>query len=112
MPWVIELYREGARVPVEEFLNALDPLGRDRVTAKIDLLGEMGIRLGSPHVKHLQGKLWELRVKGRRQIRILYFIASGRRIVLLHAFVKKTQVIPLREIETALGRMRKVEKGE
>ncbi|MCZ6623536.1 MAG: type II toxin-antitoxin system RelE/ParE family toxin [Deltaproteobacteria bacterium] len=97
MPWVIELYREGARVPVEELLNDLDPLGRDRVTAKIDLLGEMGTRLGPPHVKHLQGKLWELRVTGRRQIRILYFIASGRRIVLLHGFVKKTQVIPRRK---------------
>lgn len=112
MEWVIDLYREGARVPVEEFLNALDPLGRDRVTAKIDLLSEMGTRLGLPHVKHLQGKIWELRVTGRRQIRILYFITTGRRIVLLHGFVKKTQEVPRREIETALSRMKRIEKGE
>jgi hypothetical protein len=48
MSWAVELYREGARVPVEEFLNALDSHARDKVTAKIDLLGEMGTTLGVP----------------------------------------------------------------
>jgi hypothetical protein len=65
------------RAPVEEFLKALDSPGRDRAAAKIDLLSEMGTRLGPPHVKHIQGKLWELRVAGKRQIRILYFIQTG-----------------------------------
>jgi len=87
-------------------------LGRDRVTAKIDLLSEMGTSLGPPHVKHLQGKLWELRVTGRRQIRILYFIQTGQRIVLLHGFVKKIQEVPRQEIAVGLSRMRRVEKGE
>ena len=111
MRWVIELYREGTRVPVEEFLNSLDRQDRDKVTAKIDFLGEYGVALGPPHVKHLQGKLWELRVTGRKQIRILYFVRTGQRIILLHGFVKKTQEVPRREIETALTRMQKVERG-
>jgi phage-related protein len=45
--------------------------------------------LGEPHVKHLEGKLWELRLTGRDGIaRALYITAIGRRVVVVRAFVK------------------------
>jgi len=56
-----------------------------------------------PHVKHLTGKLWEMRGKGREGIaRSLYVAVSGRRVVTLRCFVKKT---PEKEIRLALSRM-------
>ena len=61
--------------------------------------------LGEPHVKHLVGKLWELRLTGRDGIaRALYVTSSGRRVVVVRAFVKKTQKTPPGEIELALRR--------
>ncbi|MBR1126325.1 type II toxin-antitoxin system RelE/ParE family toxin [Bradyrhizobium lablabi] len=61
--------------------------------------------LSEPHVKHLEGKLWELRLTGRDGIaRALYVTAIGRRVVVVRAFVKKTQKTPRSEIERALRR--------
>lgn len=50
--------------------------------------------VGMPHVRHVEGKIWEMRPKGRDGIgRALYFAATGRRVVILHAFVKKTEIL-------------------
>jgi phage-related protein len=60
-----------------------------------------------PHVKHIEGKLWEIRATGRDGIaRALYVTAAPRRVIVLCAFVKKTQKTPRREIELALRRAR------
>lgn len=62
-----------------------------------------------PYVKHLEGKLWEMRLKGRDGIaRSLYVTATGRRVVVVHSFIKKTQKTPRREIEIALKRAKDV----
>jgi hypothetical protein len=61
------------------------------------------------YVKHLEGKLWELRLTGRDGIaRALYVTAIGRRVVVVRAFVKKTQKTPRAEIELALRRAKEV----
>jgi phage-related protein len=66
--------------------------------------------LGEPHVKHLQGKLWEMRLIGRDGIaRALYVTAIGKRVVVVSTFVKKTQRTPRAEIELALRRAKEVE---
>ncbi len=65
--------------------------------------------LGEPHVKHLTGKLWEMRLTGRDGIaRAPYVAAVGRRVVVLRAFVKKTQKTPHGEIELALRRAQEI----
>lgn len=73
----------------------------------IDLLAEEGPLLGEPYTRQLDGKLRELRFHlDRRAVRITYWIASGRRIVLLTVFVK-TRMREAREVERAgraLGR--------
>ena len=62
-----------------------------------------------PYAKHLTGKLWELRLSGRDGIaRSIYVTASGRRVVVLRTFVKKTQKTPPREIEIAMARMKEL----
>jgi phage-related protein len=63
----------------------------------------------SRNVKHLEGKLWEMRMKGKDGIaRAVYLTASGERVVVLHVFVKKTQKTPARALEIARERAKEV----
>ncbi len=63
-----------------------------------------------PYVKHLEGPIWEMRMKGKDGIaRAAYVTASGRRVVVVHVFQKKTQKTPRREIEIALRRAKEVQ---
>ena len=70
------------------------------------LIEDFGLdRVREPHVKHVHGSLWEMRLKGRDGIsRALYVTAVGRRVVVVRVFMKKTQKTPNREIELALKR--------
>lgn len=63
----------------------------------------------APYVKPIHGKLWEMRMTGRDGIaRSFYITASGRRVIVLRTFVKKTEKAPRREIELALERAKDV----
>ena len=72
----------------------------------VRLIGAFGLEhVREPHVKHLEGRLWEMRLTGRDGIaRALYLTATGERVVIVRAFRKKTQKTPRREIELALKR--------
>jgi phage-related protein len=60
-------------------------------------------------VKHLDDKLWELRIVGRDGIsRAIYVTATGRRMVILRVFIKKTQRTPSRELDLARERAKEV----
>jgi phage-related protein len=76
-----------------------------RIVELIQLLGLE--RLREPQIKHLEGRLWEMRMTGRDGIsRAIYVTASGRRVVVLRAFIKKTRKTPRSEIELANRRAR------
>ena len=61
-------------------------------------------------MKHLEGPLWEMRMKGRSGIvRAIYVTAVGKRIVIVHVFAKKTQTTPRQEIMTALKRAKEIQ---
>lgn len=83
--------------------------------ARLRRIGELiqthGIeRMHEPHVKHLEGRLWEIRLVGRDGIaRALYITATERRVVIVRVFVKKTQKTPRREIALALARAKEVQ---
>ena len=63
-------------------------------------------RVGLPHVRPLESKLWEMRMQGRDGIsRAVYAAVQGRRLLVLHVFIKKTQTTPRSAIETALNRL-------
>ena len=72
-----------------------------------DLLEVMGPqRVGMPHIRPLDGKLWEMRMQGRDGIaRAIYAAVQGRTLLVLHVFVKKTQTTPRSAIETARKRL-------
>lgn len=75
-----------------------------RLFEAVENIGLEGLR--EPHVKHLDGKLWELRVKAAEGIaRGIYVTLTGRRVVVLHVFVKKSQKTPRGALQLAKKRM-------
>ena len=107
MDWHIAYFREvSGRAPVESFIDALSTDEKIDTLVGIDMLCSHGISLARPWVAPLGDGLWELRVRTRRQLRILYFLGAARTYVLLHAFVKKTREVPESEIRIATRRMR------
>lgn len=89
----------GERI-VKEYIKSLDSKIVSKISSGINLLEKHGPFLGMPYSKKLTKDLYELRVRGKQEARVIYgFI--GRTIYLLHAFVKKTQKTPIKEIETA-----------
>ncbi len=87
---------------VAEWFNSLDDGDKVRVGFHFDRLAALGPLLDQPHSKQLRGKLRELRFQLRgRRVRVCYWIAPGRVIVLLTVFVKK-QGVELLEVQRAL----------
>ena len=77
----------------------------ERILRMIEANGLNAMR--EPYVKHLEGKLWEMRMTGRDGIaRAIYFTTAPKRVIVARIFVKKTQKTPRAEIETALKRMK------
>lgn len=102
MEWTIEILDDTVRAELEA-------LPADQIARFIrigELIQALGLeRVHKPHVKHLEGRLWEIRMKGRDGIsRALYVVARPRRVVVVRVFAKKTQKTPRREIELALKR--------
>ena len=78
----------------------------------IELLIENGLNLGLPHSRAFGEGLFELRPRGRSGIgRAFYCFLIGRRVMVLHAFVKKTQETPDRELKLARKRKKGIEHG-
>ncbi|CAK6694014.1 type II toxin-antitoxin system RelE/ParE family toxin [Synechococcus sp. CBW1107] len=97
--WPVDLL---VRCVAEGFCEAVELL---------DLLEDHGPQLGPPHSKAMGGGLFELRPRGRSGIgRAFYCFCSGPVITVLHAFVKKTQKTPRRELLIARERLRNVKR--
>lgn len=78
----------------------------------VELLIENGPNPGLPHSRAFGDGLFELRPRGRSGIgRAFYCFLIGRRVMLLHAFVKKTQETPDRELKLARKRKKGIEHG-
>ena len=107
MPWKVEILND----TVEQELNVLPADMRARFTRIVQLIENFGIQnVGMPHVRHLQDKLWEMRMKGKDGIsRALYVTATEERVIVVRAFIKKTQKTPIREIRLALKRTEEIQ---
>ena len=106
MNWTVEFLADD----VEAELRALPRDMQSRFLRIVNLIESRGLQqVHEPYVKHLQGKLWEMRMTGRDGIsRAFYVAASGKRVVVVRVFVKKTQKTPAREIRLALERAKDV----
>jgi phage-related protein len=106
MRWTVEVFNAAVAAEIE----ALPDDMRARLGRYVALIQEAGFAaLPRDAVKHLEDRLWELRITGRDGIsRAIYVTASGRRVVMLRAFIKKTQKTPPRELEIARQRAKEV----
>ena len=95
---------------VQEFVLSLPTTLAARYIVLTRRMVVTGPHLMEPHTKSLGGGLFELRLKGAEGIaRVLYCTLIGKRIVMLHGFVKKSSQIPLRELSLAKQRMKEVQ---
>jgi phage-related protein len=105
---VIPYLEDDDSIPLQDWLDGLQPLARDRCLAKLELLQEYGHELRRPHAEYLEGTdLYELRVKYHRvNLRMLYFFHGRDAAVVSHGFAKAGR-IPRKEIKLATERMNK-----
>ncbi|MBQ6814871.1 MAG: type II toxin-antitoxin system RelE/ParE family toxin [Lachnospiraceae bacterium] len=107
----IEFYEDkNGKSEVVEYIKHLSTLSSkdsrinlNKIIAYMDMLEEMGTRMGEPMTKHLKGQIWELRPLKNR---ILYAYYKGNKFIILHYFVKKTKKTPQKEIERAEKNLR------
>ena len=106
MAWTVETLNE----TVDAELAELPADMRARLTRISELIETVGVpNVKEPHVRHVRGQIWEIRLKGKAGIaRALYTTAREQRVVILRAFVKKTEKTPAGEIELALQRAREL----
>ncbi len=78
----------------------------------LELLMEFGPNLRMPHSRAMGGGVFEVRTRGREEIgRAFYCYVVGQRIVILHAFIKKTQTTPEQDLKIARKRLKEVQNG-
>ena len=106
MDWTVETLN----TTVDKELESLPADMRARFMRISELIAAVGLEnVGAPHVKHLTGPLWEMRMKGSDGIsRALYVVVRGKRVVVVRAFIKKTKKTPSKEVDLALNRAKEV----
>lgn len=109
MSYQIEYFTDArGEKPVLNFIYGLSAKHKAKVMVYLEQLQSEGVNLKEPYTRHLGDKLRELRIEyERNQYRIIHFFYIEKKIVLLHAFVKKTKKTPRREIDIAKSRLNK-----
>jgi phage-related protein len=108
MAFEIEYFHERVLTEVESWpVDVLADYAR-----LVELLIEHGPSLRLPHSRAFGDGLFELRPRSRSGIgRAFYCFVVGKRVVVLHAFIKKSQQTPERELKLARKRLKEVKNG-
>jgi phage-related protein len=112
MPNVIYLYHASSgKEVITKFIDKLDPLTQARVRNALRLLKDYGLDTSAGHsIKKLSSKpsLYELRILGKHQLRLLFTCPNKNVFFITHIFIKKTQKTPINEIKIAKKRAREI----
>ena len=109
MNWQIKYYNQKLE---EQILNLPDGL-LARYLRLTDLMLEFGSNPGLPHTKPIESNLFELRVKSKEGIAMVFFCTKiGKKIIMLHSFIKKSQKTPKKELKIAKSRTSEVMEDE
>lgn len=104
---IVIYYTTSKNNPIKEFIESLSKQQKAKIFRIFTLLEEYGLSSVIPHVKKLSGTpLWEIRILGQDNIRIIYIYTKNNSILVLHGFIKKTQKTPNKEINIALRRFK------
>lgn len=93
--------------PVSVFLDSLSPKQQSKIVRVLKNIHEYGLESVTNHTRKLSGTpLWEIRILGSDNIRVIYAIPIQNIVLLLHGFVKKSQKTPQKEIGKSLERLK------
>jgi phage-related protein len=107
----IKFYKDpqNGQEPVADYICGLEEKERNKVNKYLEFLRLNRGCLDEPYSRHLQGKIRELRVDFVNNYhRIIYFTYFDKTIILLHAFLKKSQKTPNKEKSIAYNRYLKI----
>lgn len=96
---------------ITEFIDQLDPLTQARIRNAIRLLTTYGLDTSAGHsIKKLSNRppVWELRLTGKQSVRLLFTSPQKYIFMIVHAFLKKTNKTPLKELRLAQKRAKAV----
>jgi len=106
---VVFFETENGKQPVREFIKKLSKEDQKEVGADIRVVQD-NFPIGLPLVGKLKPELWEIRSFIKDGINRVFFTFLNKKIILLHAFVKKTQKTPLKEIDVAIERLKEFKR--
>lgn len=107
MTWKVDFY-DG----VEDIILQMPPKIQARMIKLLELMEKHGANLGPPHTESMGHGLFEIRAKAKEGVgRSLFCYLTGKRIYVLHAFVKKSRRTPKHELELARQRQKEVNKS-
>jgi len=104
--YVIKYANDKVEEEIKKFVMSLQKPTIEKILRAFDLLELFGNRVGLPHSKSMGGGLFELRIRGREEIRFFYTFKKG--VIILSAFKKKTKKTPERELNTAIKRLHNI----
>ncbi len=90
-----------------DLLLSLDDVSISKINKSLGLLEKHGNTISYPHTRYVTQGVFELRVIGGKHIRI-FFVFDGSEATILHAFIKKTDKIPKKEIDYVLALKKKL----
>lgn len=108
MEYALEFYSESVRVEIFSWPDGIQA----SFTRIAERMVEYGPNLGMPYTRPFGDGLFEIRAKGKEGIgRAFFCTLVGRRVVILHSFIKKTEQTPAKELTTARQRLKEVQNG-
>ncbi len=109
MSWSVFSYQTSLKqFSVEEFILKLDQPTQIKISRLIDYLENNGPFARMPHSKQIGANLYELRIKGKQEVRIFYCFIS-QKIYLLHGILKKTNKTPYKDLKIARSRLKELQ---
>lgn len=104
--WIIQFYKNnrGDEI-VQDFIRQQDKQTKSKIVRSIDLINKYGPDLGMPHSRYIGYGIYELRIRGRNEVRIFYIVVvNNQEVIFIHAFKKRTQKMPHKEYIIAKDR--------
>ena len=99
----------GRASPVKKFLDSCRFSLRAKILRQLKYVEEYGLNPTIPNIRKItRTPLWELRILGKDNIRIICMTLSGKKVKVLHIFKKKKQKTPTKEINIALKRRQEI----
>ena len=103
-------YTSGDKSPIKDFLDSLQKTQKAKILRIFQYFQEYGIEAITSHTKKLSGTpLWEIRILGKDNIRIIYVLPDRSKLIVLHGFTKKTQRTTAKNMNIALQRYKELE---